>query len=113
MAKRETPQTTGEKGDKFVGKYYVRFDKEFVSEAKSIIELWENGDFDGFDGQLEEKFNEYSSAKQGKSDKEIAGLDGKILDLAKNETSLLQEAKAMLLKWEAKDPQTYLLCIHP
>src|SRR5690606_19159776 len=32
-----------------------------------------------------------------------------IKELAKNQTTLLREAKDMLVKWEAKDPQTYLL----
>src|SRR5690606_15674219 len=33
----------------------------------------------------------------------------KVKELAKNETSILKEAKEMLVKWEARDPETYLL----
>jgi arginyl-tRNA synthetase len=34
----ETPQSTGEKGDHFVGKYYVAFDKAFKAQVKALIE---------------------------------------------------------------------------
>ena len=34
----ETPETSGLKGDKLVGKYYVEFDKQYKSEIKSLVE---------------------------------------------------------------------------
>ena len=36
-------------------------------------------------------------------------IDAKLKELAKANTKLLKEAKDMLIKWEARDPQTYLL----
>jgi arginyl-tRNA synthetase len=39
FADGETPDSTGMKGDKFVGKYYVRFDKEFKKEVAASIGL--------------------------------------------------------------------------
>lgn len=106
---RETPENTGLKGDKLVGKYYVEFDKHFNAEAKSIISQWENGEFSGFSSDIVEEFKRLSAAKDGKDEKAVKGLDEKIKDLAKNQTTLLREAKDMLIKWEARDPQTYLL----
>jgi arginyl-tRNA synthetase len=106
---RETPENTGLKGDKLVGKYYVEFDKQFNAEAKQIIESWEAGNFDNFHSETIEEYNRLTSAKEGKDEKAVKGLDDKIKDLAKNQTTLLREAKEMLVKWEAKDPQTYLL----
>jgi arginyl-tRNA synthetase len=106
---RETPQNTGLKGDKLVGKYYVEFDKQFNAEAKAIIESWENEAFDGFSTATVEKFNEFTAAKIGKDEKSCAGLDDKIKDLAKNETNLLREAKDLLVRWEGRDPEVYLL----
>jgi arginyl-tRNA synthetase len=106
---RETPENTGLKGDKLVGKYYVEFDKHFNAEAKSIIEEWEAGKFDGYALAVKEEFERLTLAKVGKDEKAIKGLDDKIKDLAKNQTSLLREAKDMLVKWEARDPQVYLL----
>ena len=106
---RETPENTGLKGDKLVGKYYVEFDKQFNAEAKTIIESWESGDFEGFDDAVVAEFNRLNDSKAGKEDKAIAGIDAKIKDLAKNQTSLLLDAKQMLIKWEGRDPQVYLL----
>ena len=34
----ETPETTGLKGDKLVGKYYVRYDQEFKAQVKELTE---------------------------------------------------------------------------
>jgi arginyl-tRNA synthetase len=106
---RETPSNTGLKGDKLVGKYYVEFDKHFNIEAKSIIEQWNSGDFDGFSEQTKVEYLKLETVKIGKEDKAIQAIDDKIKDLAKNQTSLLREAKEMLVKWEARDPQVYLL----
>lgn len=106
---RENPNNTGIKGDKLVGKYYVEFDKQFNAEAKEIIERWERGDVDGFDSTTIEEYNRLSSLKEGKDEKAVAGIDAKIKDIAKNQTSLLLDAKQMLIKWEAKDPHVYLL----
>jgi arginyl-tRNA synthetase len=106
---RETPENTGLKGDKLVGKYYVEFDKHFNAEAKAIIAEWEAGKFDGYPTAVTEEFQRLTAAKDGKDEKAIKGLDDKIKDLAKNQTSILREAKDMLVKWEARDPQVYLL----
>lgn len=38
FGKGETPESSGLKGDKLVGKYYVEFDKQYKSEIKSQIE---------------------------------------------------------------------------
>lgn len=106
---RETPANTGLKGDKLVGNYYVKFDQEFNKEAKAIIEEWEKGNFEGFTGEITAEFKRLTASKEGKDEKAAAGIDAKIKDLAKNQTVLLQEAKEMLVKWEARDPQVYLL----
>ncbi len=106
---RETPENTGLKGDKLVGKYYVVFDQEFNKVAKEVIAKWESNDFEGFSVHVVEQYRKFAEAKIGKEEKVQADLDAKIKDLAKNETSLLRDAKEMLVKWEARDPQTYLL----
>lgn len=46
----ETPQTTGKKGDHFVGGYYVRFateaeaDETLEAQAQELLQRWERGD---------------------------------------------------------------------
>ncbi len=44
----ETPESTGMKGDHFVGKYYVLFDQQFKSEIQVLVE-------NGMDEELAEK----------------------------------------------------------
>jgi arginyl-tRNA synthetase len=106
---RETPDNTGLKGDKLVGKYYVLFDKYFKTQTAEIIEDWNNGVVDGYPSAIIEEFNRLTNSKSDKEAKAIAGIDAKINDLAKNQTAILRDAKEMLILWEAKDPQTYLL----
>ncbi|MFN5909890.1 MAG: arginine--tRNA ligase, partial [Bacteroidota bacterium] len=106
---RETPENTGLKGDKLVGKYYVEFDKHFNAEAKAIIADWDAGKMEGFPTEVTAEFTRLTEAKAGKDEKAIQGIDDKIKDLAKNQTSILRDAKEMLVKWEARDPQVYLL----
>lgn len=106
---RETPQSTGMKGDKFVGKYYVEFDKALNAEAKAIMDNWFAGDFSqGVQYQEEvEKLHQVLAEKE--DEKAKSAIVSKIKELAKNATTILQEAKDMLVRWEARDPQTYLL----
>ena len=106
---RETPQNTGLKGDKLVGKYYVEFDKHFNAEAKEILNQWETGVVEGFKPETIEQFKKFANAREGKDEKAVEDINAKIKELAKNETSLLRDVKEMLVKWEARDPQTYLL----
>jgi len=97
------------KGDKLVGKYYVEFDKHFNAEANQIIQQWEAGEVSGYPSAIVEEFRKFAAAREGKDEKAVKGLNDKIKDLAKNQTTLLREAKDMLVKWEARDPQVYLL----
>lgn len=106
---RETPHNTGLKGDKLVGKYYVEFDKHFNAEAKAITSLWEKGDFNSTPEEVKAEYLKFVQAKEGKDEKAQKAIDDKIKDLAKNQTTLLKEAKDMLIKWEGRDPQVYLL----
>lgn len=69
----ETPENSGLKGDKLVGKYYVEFDKTYKAQAK---ELQEKG------------LTEADAEKQA---------------------PIMKLAVEMLLKWEAKDPETVQL----
>ena len=44
----ESPESTGEKGDHLVGKYYVKFDKEMKSQALLILNDVNQGNLDRF-----------------------------------------------------------------
>jgi len=51
----ETPESTGEKGDKLVGKYYVLYDKKekedpsLIEEVRQMLRHWETGDRETID----------------------------------------------------------------
>lgn len=89
----ETPQSTGVKGDHFVGKYYVAFEQKFQIEFKT----WKQTP------EADTVFDAH--AKEGQTK------DAFFKEIAKthyfNEYSTLgREAKDMLLRWEAGDPDT-------
>ncbi len=66
----ETPESTGGKGDHFVGELYVEFDKHYKEEIEELV-------------------------NKGYSKKE-----------AEENASLIQEARELLIKWEAGDKET-------
>ncbi len=69
----ETPESSGKKGDKLVGDYYVRFDTEYKKQVKGM-------------------------EAAGKPRKEAEG-----------KAPIMLEAREMLLKWEADDPEVRAL----
>ena len=95
FAEGATPESTGIKGDHFVGKYYVKFDQEFQIEYNT----WK---------ESEEGQSIYSAkAKEGQ---DAAGFYKAYKNTYFNEYSTLgKEAKEMLLKWEAHDPEVKAL----
>ncbi len=77
----ETPQSTGKKGDHLIGDYYVAFDQHYREEV----------------AQLRDKYT-------------AEGMDAKEAEeKAKQEAPLIKEAHAMLVKWEAGDPEVRAL----
>ena len=73
----ETPETSGKKGDHLVGDYYVSFDKHYKAELAELMA--------GF-------------IAQGMSDDEAKAK-------AEAASPLMQEAREMLVNWEAGDPE--------
>ena len=77
----ETPQSTGKKGDHLIGDYYVAFDKHYRAE---VAELKARFVAEGMEAEAAE-------------------------EKAKKESPLMQEAHAMLVKWEQGDPEVRAL----
>lgn len=69
FANNESPESSGKKGDKLVGDYYVLFDKKYKEELAGL-------------------------KAAGLSEEEAA-----------NNSSLMRQAREMLQKWEARDPE--------
>ena len=77
----ETPETSGKKGDHLIGDYYVAFDKHYKAEVKELMAKFQG------EGLSEEE----TKAK------------------AESESPLMKEAREMLVKWEANDPEVRAL----
>ncbi len=106
---RETPSNTGIKGDKLVGKYYVEFDKHLKAETDELLRSWEAEGYKDLNKEVVEELDKLFQAKEAKDEEGRKAIDSKIKEIAKNQTSLMREAKEMLIKWEARDPQVYRL----
>ena len=109
VSERENPANTGLKGDKLVGKYYVEFDKHLKIETEAILNLWNKLEFEGFDSSVVIEIQRLQAAQVGKDEKAQETITDKIKEIARNQTDLMREAKNMLVRWEAKDPEVYLL----
>ncbi|SIS74852.1 arginine--tRNA ligase [Chryseobacterium gambrini] len=55
FGKNETPESTSTKGDHFVGKYYVEFDKELKNQTNTIFNDFRVNKFDQFDTPKKEE----------------------------------------------------------
>jgi len=79
----ETPESTGLKGDKLVGNYYVKFENELRNQSKPIFESFLNGDFSSDKTNKKEKLEEFiSEIKQheGFYNSELEKIDFNILN---------------------------------
>lgn len=85
----ETPESSGKKGDHLIGDYYVAFDKHFKAEVKELMAQYEAENL--FAELPEEERKEKLKAK------------------AEAESPLMKEAREMLVKWEANDPEVRAL----
>ncbi len=77
----ETPESSGKKGDHLIGDYYVAFDKHYKAEVKELMAQY----------QAEGMNEEEAKAK------------------AEAHSPLMLEAREMLRKWEANDPEVRAL----
>ncbi len=76
-----TPEQAGKKGDHLIGDFYVAFDKHYREELATLTAQFKG---EGLD-------DEAAKAK------------------AEQESALMKEARAMLVKWEANDPEVRAL----
>ena len=105
-AEGTTPQSTGIKGDHFVGDYYVRFENDLKIQAQPIIDRIKRNDLSEFEGNELEELKKYMAALQRETNKEkIEKLNDEIREIARNHTAIMAEAKQMLRNWEAGDKE--------
>ena len=77
----ETPESSGKKGDHLIGDYYVAFDKHYKTEVKELMAQY-----------MVQGMNEEDAKAK-----------------AEAESPLMKEAREMLVKWEAGDPEVRAL----
>lgn len=78
----ETPESSGKKGDHLIGDYYVAFDKHYRAELAALKSKY----------MAEEGLDEETAENK-----------------AKEESALMKEARAMLVKWEQGDKEVRTL----
>jgi arginyl-tRNA synthetase len=120
----ETPESTGEKGDHLVGKYYVLFEKELQKQLSPILkDIFEDHALSIFNeeqkikveelfnniGRFEDKLKEASPKEFDLLEDKIDDEKGKIKEMAKNRTPLMVEAQKMLQQWEAGNEEVISL----
>jgi len=106
----ETPESSGLKGDKLVGKYYVEFDKALREESKTVMENWNNGNFQNAAADIVAEYRRLNQTLKEKDDEKAKKtIEGKIKELANSQTPIMSAVKEMLLKWEANDEEVYSL----
>ena len=77
----ETPESSGKKGDHLIGDYYVAFDQHYRAEMK----------------ELTAKYEAEGMAPDAAKER------------AEKDSPLMQEARAMLVRWEQNDPEVRAL----
>jgi len=95
-----TPETAGKKGDHLIGDCYVAFDKHFKAELKEILANDpEIQNIKVFAPQLPDGTLPVDQEKTAEARKVVA----------ETKSTLMQEAREMLRKWEASDPEVRAL----
>ena len=107
LANGATPESSGMKGDHFVGHYYVLFENELKAETEPIFARLKNGKFDNLDEAQRTKAEAiYKNWANGDRKGETAqkALEG-LKEIARAATPVMREAQQMLVDWEAGKPE--------
>jgi len=107
----ETPQSTGIKGDHFVGDYYVKCENRIREEAAALAEAVGKGDYGGIAEGAKQKLveiDELMGAIVGDRDKDRERLK-KLADdrkeIIRSQTPIMRQTQQMLVDWEAGKPE--------
>jgi arginyl-tRNA synthetase len=115
FAQGATPDSTGIKGDHFVGDYYVRCENQIREEAAQLASRVEKNEFDDIaekDRQRLVELTELMKAIIPDSDKNTEKLDklkDEIKEIIRSNTSIMRQAQQMLVAWENNDPEVIAL----
>lgn len=103
-----TPESTGTKGDHFVGDYYVRCETQIKKEATVLSAKVERNDYSGFSADQQQKLasiqqqlNTVSGADEKEKRKKL--LDDR-MEIIRSATPVMQQTQQMLVDWEQGKP---------
>jgi arginyl-tRNA synthetase len=107
-----TPESTGIKGDHFVGDYYVKFENELKQQAAPLTQELLQGNFSTLPEAEAKKaaaiFQAYE--KEGNKQSEAAVKAAEAMkEIARANTTAMREARQMLVDWEAGKPEVMQL----
>ena len=119
----ETPESSNLKGDKLVGNYYVKFEKEFQKEYSEWFENTINNDFIYSKSEEYSKGTEFQKLLKEKHQEEVLNKDEfALMNICRSEfkksfkneyfnsySSIGKEVQEMLRKWEAGDEEVVSL----
>ncbi|GEO08014.1 arginine--tRNA ligase [Segetibacter aerophilus] len=112
-AKGATPESTGKKGDHLVGDYYVRFEEDLKAEAANVYDQLESRELEGFTKEEENKImllvDALEHAERSQNKEKYNEIKSQLIEIARNNTPIMKEAKQMLLKWEQGDEEILAL----
>ncbi|HEU4472464.1 MAG TPA: arginine--tRNA ligase [Flavisolibacter sp.] len=106
-----TPESTGTKGDHFVGDYYVRCENQIKEEAALLSEKVAAGNFEEIaekDRQRLVELQELSGAIFGNSEKDkekLKKIAEERKEIIRANTPIMRKAQQMLVDWEQGKPE--------
>jgi len=111
FGKDASPQSTGIKGDHFVGDYYVAFENELRKQADPILQKIMKGNLIDCTGEDQKKIQLFLNklTQEHCNEEKTKELHDEIRELVRNNTPIMQEVREMLLKWEQGDNETIAL----
>jgi arginyl-tRNA synthetase len=104
-----TPESTGIKGDHFVGDYYVKFENLLKEQAAPVLEKLLNGDTSVVDAGELPKLNALLKKLPEASGDKKKEIEDEIKEIARNSTEAMRAVRQMLIKWEQGDLETMAL----
>lgn len=105
-----TPESTGTKGDHFVGEYYVLFETKLNEQLEDVYPQALEGTYHFALESMQTDFDTIKNKLQNSTDTdEKVKLEKELKSLLKKDLPLIRDAREMLRKWEAGDNATVAL----
>ncbi|WP_126971206.1 arginine--tRNA ligase [Gynurincola endophyticus] len=104
-----TPASTGIKGDHLVGDFYVKFENELKAQTVPVLEEIKSGNFENIQAADTPKLQQFLDKLPTLEGEKKESLEDEIKEIARNNTPIMREVRAMLLKWEEGDQEVLKL----